>query len=65
MRAHKGASSTILLVSLLLAGVLLGAPVLASAEGAVSFLSMTADRCPESSGCEFRLSCGVGSPQPS
>jgi hypothetical protein len=63
MRAHKGASSAILLVPLLLAAVLLGAPSPASAEGAVSFLSMTADRCPESSGCEFRLSCGAGSPQ--
>lgn len=63
MRAHKGASSAVPLVPLLLAGALLGAPSLASAEGAVSFLSMTADRCPESSGCEFRLSCGAGSPK--
>jgi hypothetical protein len=63
MRAQKGASSAILLVSLLLGGALLGAPSLASAEGTVSFLQMTADRCPESSGCEFRLSCGVGGPQ--
>lgn len=63
MRVHKGASSAILPVPLLLAGALLGAPSLASAEGTVSFLNMTADRCPESSGCEFRLSCGTGSPQ--
>lgn len=63
MRAHKGASRAVLLVSLLLGGALLGAPSLASAEGTVSFLEMTADRCPESSGCEFRLSCGVGGPQ--
>lgn len=63
MRAHKGASRAVLLVSLLLGGALLGLPSQAAADGAVSFLRMTADRCPESSGCEFRLSCGVGGPQ--
>lgn len=63
MRAHKGALSTIPLVSLLLGGVLLGAPSQASAEGIVTFLSMTAERCPESGACEWRLSCGVGGPQ--
>ena len=63
MRAHAGASSAVLLVSLLLGGALLGAPSQASAEGVVTFLSFTADRCPESSGCEWRLSCGVGGPQ--
>jgi polyglycine hydrolase-like protein len=60
MRAQAGASSAVLLVTLLLGGALLGAPARASAEGAVTFLRMTADRCPESSGCEFRLSCGIG-----
>lgn len=63
MRAHAGASSAVLLVSILLGGALLGAPSQASAEGVVTFLSFTADRCPESSGCEWRLSCGVGGPQ--
>jgi hypothetical protein len=63
MRAQTGTSSAVLLVTLLLGGALLGAPARASAVGAVTFLRMTADRCPESSGCEFRLSCGVGGPQ--
>lgn len=63
MRAQAGAASTVLLVSLFLGGALLGAPSQASAEGVVTFLRMTADRCPESSGCEWRLSCGVGGPQ--
>ncbi len=72
MRAQAGAvgalvrpvtSSAVLLVSLLLGGALVGAPSQASAEGVVTFLRMTADRCPESSGCEWRLSCGAGGPQ--
>jgi len=59
-RVRPKTSSAVLLVTLLLGGALLGAPSRASAEGAVTFLRMTADRCPESSGCEWRLSCGVG-----
>lgn len=57
------AQSAVLLVTLLLGVVLLGAPSQASAEGIVTFLSMTAERCPESGACEWRLSCGVGGPQ--
>lgn len=57
------AQSAVLLVTLLLGGVLLGAPSQASAEGIVTFLSMTAERCPESGACEWRLACGAAGPQ--
>jgi len=46
--------------TLLVLSVLLGGP--AWAAGVVTLNQMTVERCPESS-CEWRLSCGAGSPQ--
>lgn len=52
----RGAS---LLMPLILGGtVLLGAAAPARAEGRVTFVQMTAQRCAESGPCEWKLSCG-------
>ncbi|HEV2845284.1 MAG TPA: hypothetical protein VG477_10595 [Thermoanaerobaculia bacterium] len=48
-----------LLMSFVLGGaVLLGASAPAWAEGRVTFVQMTAQRCAEGGGCEWKLSCG-------
>jgi hypothetical protein len=69
MRTHSGqgrarwSGSGLLLLSILAGGLLL--PSAAWSLGRISFDQMSVERCPEKSGCEWRLSCGVGSPQES
>lgn len=58
-RTRRSAPGVPLLMSLVFGGaVLLGAAAPASAEGRVTFAQMIVQRCPESSGCEWKLSCG-------
>src|SRR5215210_1365466 len=61
--ARPSASKVFLLVCLLAGATLLGAPAPAWAEGSVSFLQMSAERCTDSGECTWKLSCGVGGPQ--
>ena len=56
-------SHAFLLVSLLLGAALLGAPRGAWAEGSITFLQMSAERCTDSGECIWRLSCGAGGAQ--
>lgn len=70
MRTHSGdgrarwSGSGLLLLSILTGGLVF-LPSAAWSIGRVSFDQMSVERCPEKSGCEWRLSCGVGSPQES
>jgi hypothetical protein len=56
-------SHAFLLVSLLLGATLLAAPRGAWAEGSITFLQMSAERCTDSGECIWRLSCGAGGAQ--
>lgn len=57
--ARVSARGACLLLCLLAGGLLLGRPALAQAQGRVTFNQMSVEACPESSGCEWKLSCGV------